>query len=428
MTEFLLITVFASLLGLIVGIMPGLGATFALIAMYPILLKWPAEWILIYYAALTMSSQFSGSVSALVFGILGEPTSYPAINERAELQKSNQIPIALLHTASASLIALIISLSMITVMWDWLLNIVYILRTESRLFLLLCIFFMSLLFSRNRYLLNFLMLFVGAILGIIGTPLNGKLLLTFDQWWLAGGIPLIVVLAGLVAIPGIIQVFSVQLSEQIDNNVSSNKSTPLSYKSIFRGSAIGSIVGLIPVIGNTLTSQIAWLIEKNKKSTALSRITAAEAANNSGNVTVLIPLLMFGIPVVTSEMVLYSILSVAGWSNALLDYKSVLQIFTAAIISGLIAWIFSGKLVSKLIVAFKTQYKLITVVAILASVASVIYIGITDYNLSFYLILLLISCIIGFVYSKKDFTPLIVGFLISPHLLNTINVFAQLYF
>ena len=116
MIEVAAVVILGSVLGLLVGIVPGMGTSFALIAGYPIIAAWPTDWMLAYYTAVTMSSQFSSSVSALMFGVLGEFTAQPALKERLELQQLGQIGTAVSHTAIASLTAVAASLVVVTVL------------------------------------------------------------------------------------------------------------------------------------------------------------------------------------------------------------------------------------------------------------------------------------------------------------------------
>jgi len=424
MIEVAVIVILGSVLGLLVGIVPGMGTSFALIAGYPIIAAWPTDWMLAYYTAVTMSSQFSSSVSALMFGVLGEFTSQPALKERLELQQLGQIGTAVGHTAIASLTAVAASLMVVGVLWSWLPQFVYILRSEVKLVLLLFILLLALGLGSNDRFTNTAMTVIGLVLGLVGFSYQGQSLLTFDQWWLAGGVPLMVLLAGLIAVPGAVQFLAIKLRP----TKAQYQSKPVSWFSIGRGTLIGSVLGLVPVIGNAVTSQVAWLVEQRQSTTALNRVTSAEAANNSGNVTVLLPLLMFGIPIVPSEMILYTMLSAQGWTNGVLTVDSVMLIFAAAIVSAGIGWIACSLRVNMLVVFVSKHYEILAITAIAAAVASVVYLGMQYYNTVFYLVLLTVSIATGLLFAKKDFNPLLISFLIAQPLAATASVVVQLYF
>jgi putative tricarboxylic transport membrane protein len=425
MIEILLIAVLGSLIGLAIGIIPGMGTSFIMIAAYGILTTWDSSQIIAFYVAVTMSSQFAGSVSALIFGLPGEVTSQPALSERNFLQLNGQIGTTVKHTAVASLIAVSFALGVTLLLWNLLPSFVYILRTEVKFILLCSIFLIAGTAGRNTISTNYLMVAIGIALGLVGFSYQGQQILTFDQWWLSGGIPVTVLLIGLIAVPSMLNFPKVEYNaESIEI-----KSHPLSWSSITRGTLIGSFVGLVPVIGNAITSNVAWLAERSRKlSTPLQRVSSAEAANNSGNVMVLLPLLMFGIPIVPSEMILYSLINAQGWAHTDLTTTMLFQIYLAAIISSLIGYALCGPVVKYLIVFVQKNYSILVKFAVAVAVVSVLYLGYQAYNAWFYLLSLVICISIGVLLRHRDFTPLLIGTLIAAPLINAGQVFYQLYF
>ena len=77
-----LLLISAPFIGLLVGLMPALGATLLLILMYPFLVTFDVATLIMFYAIVVGARDFSGSVSALNFGLLGEVTSVPILKER----------------------------------------------------------------------------------------------------------------------------------------------------------------------------------------------------------------------------------------------------------------------------------------------------------------------------------------------------------
>ena len=79
MEYFLLL--FSPLIGLIIGLMPALGATVAMLLLYPLLATMDVYAVIIFYAVIISCKEFSGSISAICFNLLGEITSAPVINK-----------------------------------------------------------------------------------------------------------------------------------------------------------------------------------------------------------------------------------------------------------------------------------------------------------------------------------------------------------
>jgi len=425
MIEIFFIAVLGSLVGLAIGIVPGIGTTFVMIATYGILNTWDPSQIIAFYVAVTMSSQFAGSVSALIFGLPGEVTSQPAISERHDLQLNGQIGTAVQHTALSSLIAVCFALGVTMLLWKWLPSFVYVLRTEVKLLLLCLILGIIGTSGRNAVRTNYIMVVVGILIGMVGFNYQGQLILTFDQWWLASGIPITVLLLGFIAVPSMLNFPKVEFNaESIEI-----KPHSIAWASITRGSVIGSFVGLVPVIGNMISSNCAWLVERSKRSTtALQRVSSAEAANNSGNVMVLLPLLMFGLPIVSSEMILYNLISSKGWTHVNLTITVLWQIYVAAIVSSLIGWALCGPVVKYLIIFIQKNYSILVKFAFAIVTISVLYLGHQAHNIWFYLLALTICVVIGVFLRYRDFTPLLIGSLIAVPLVSAVQVVYQLYF
>lgn len=425
MIEIFFIAVIGSLVGLAIGIVPGMGAGFVMIATYGILSTWDPTQIIAFYVAVTMSSQFAGSVSALIFGLPGEVTSQPALSERHDLQLNGQIGTAVKHTALSSLIAVCFALGVTMLLWKWLPSFVYVLRTEVKLLLLCLILGIIGTAGRNTMRTNYIMVTVGILIGLVGFKYQGQLILTFDQWWLSSGIPITVLLLGFIAVPSMLNFPKVKFdAESIEI-----KSHPVAWASVTRGSVIGSFVGLVPVIGNAISSNVAWLVERSKRSTtAMQRVSSAEAANNSGNVMVLLPLLMFGLPIVASEMILYSLISLKGWSHIDLTTTVLMQIYLAAIVSSLIGWALCGPVVKHLVIFIQKNYSILAKFAVAIATISVLYLGYQAHNTWFYLSALTICVVIGTLLRHRDFTPLLIGSLIAAPLVSAGQVVYQLYF
>jgi putative tricarboxylic transport membrane protein len=428
MIESVLIALLGTAVGLAIGLLPGLGTSFVLIAAYPILANWPVEWLLMFYVSVATSSQFSGSMSVLMFGVLGEITGQPAMQERKILR--NHTDIAVIHTAAASCIAVVVSFFVIAILWYMLPQFVYVLRNEVKLAVLIAFVLLAVFWGGNNHWINMIMIVGGAITGLVGYTYAGSSLLTFDQSWLAGGVPLLPLMVGLVAVPGITKFVKAQF--HIVAAVSPDR-LPLSMNSVLRGSIIGSVIGLVPIIGNAITSQLAWRNEQRlyhdfSVRHSLNRLTAAEAANNSGNITVLLPLLMFGLPIVPSEMILYNIMSSQGWIHASLTFGTVALITAAAAISAGSSWYLCGPAVVQLAQWTQQYIRQIAAAAVVIAAGSVLYSGYQAYNTIWYTCTLLMSCTIGLACRKLDMSPVLITYLVFPQMVASAIIISQLYF
>jgi TctA family transporter len=74
-------------MGIVSGILPGVSVSTALLILTPWLLDWSAQAIVFFYIAAMITSQINGSVSAILFGVPGEVSSLPTVQEHARIQQ-----------------------------------------------------------------------------------------------------------------------------------------------------------------------------------------------------------------------------------------------------------------------------------------------------------------------------------------------------
>ena len=105
----------APLIGILVGLIPTMGVTMTLILLYPLLLLFDPIILIVFYAILTNARDFSGSVSAINLGLLGETTSIPALRERPIIIKAKKQISALKNTMLGSLFGMGVGLFILVI-------------------------------------------------------------------------------------------------------------------------------------------------------------------------------------------------------------------------------------------------------------------------------------------------------------------------
>src|SRR5690606_3185867 len=153
------------------------------------------------------------------------------------------------------------------------------------------------------------MVFLGLLLGLVGTDVNsGEQRYTFGFFELADGIDFVPIAMGLFGIAEII----VNLERRLRREVTAAKISSLwpskedirrSIAPVLRGTALGSLLGVLPGGGPTLAAFSSYTLEKKLSKTPerfgtgmIEGVAAPEAANNAGAQTSFIPMLTLGIP------------------------------------------------------------------------------------------------------------------------------------
>lgn len=436
----------AIIIGLIAGFLPGIGNTLIVLAMAPILLTWPPEISILFYAVLIQCANFSGSVSALNLGILGDTASEPALRERSYVVTNNLSIQALRYTALGSVVACVISIGLFVIFLDWASHSSIILRSEFRFLVLWIITIAVLWWPNNKMIYNLILLIIGLILTAIGHydyiwNVQDVHILTFNQTFLHGGIPTISILTTFLAIPALIKLHKNLNISTVEDSLSSRSPTTtvaFNFSSSIRGSIIGSILGVLPMVGYLISSNVAWSIERllNKNLTphqrSMNRLISAESANNSSNVTVLIPLLIFGLAIVPSEIVLLSIIQTRGWTLdgdwSILGIGFYYWLFFALIVACVISYMVCYTFVQTITGYLKNNINLISAVTLIMIAASLIYSGWMINNYLIFLLTFSVFSVVILLLKDIDYMPLVVGFMLGDQLLNVTGIVYNLHF
>lgn len=430
------------LLGLLVGILPGVGHTVLLITLFPMLMMLPPDLILIFYIVSIQASEFSGSVSALSFGLLGEITSQPALDERSTIIANNALDVALKYSALASIVGCVLVMVPFPALLEWFRQQPVMMRTETVSFFSLLVLASVILWKENKVLVNALLVATGILMSMIGFDNGGSIerhFLTFGQPFLYNGIPMIAVVTGFIAMHALYKFKEVRLSgSAVDyGNSRPNMSFPL--MSSIRGSLIGSLAGMIPMVGAVLSSNLAHAIEKKiHKGTgldhSLARLSAAEAANNSSFISVLIPLLVLGVAIIPSEMFLTIFLDVKNWTPESFDGWKLVGIgfygwiVVSLVFSAVVSYFLCYTLVKPVSAFLRSHLTFLNSLTFLVMTGAVIYSGFEMDNTIFFVSCFAIFSLISRRFQTISFIPLIAGFLLGDKTIENVQILWSLYF
>ena len=158
----------------------------------------------------------------------------------------------------------------------------------------------------------FAMAALGLLLGIVGLdPVRSHARFTFGTLSLQGGIELIPMVMGLF---GLAQVFNMierrptieevaRTPTRLRDLLPNRDEWRDSIGAILRGTLVGFLVGVLPGAGATISSYVAYAVEKRRSahperfgSGAIEGVAAPESANNAATSSGFIPLLTLGLP------------------------------------------------------------------------------------------------------------------------------------
>ena len=410
-------------LGLFVGIVPGIGTSTVLIIIYPFLLDFNLPQLFSFYSCILIVSQYCGSVSAILLGIPGEITSLPAVKEGYRFEIIGQGKQAIQITAIYSFIGGLFALVLFYLLLIGIDHIFIVYQNKFQLaFLTLCIVCVTFL-CNNKVYVNFALLLIGGFLGKIGyNEFMDTEFMTFDNHYLSLGLPLYAILIFLYVVPTLFLFYH----EEKVTLTAKQKLIKIGKQTQYFGvamysSAVGFLTGLIPGTSYVMSSQLAWGVEKIRlgkkyQMPCASALVAAETSNNSAIVSTLIPLLLFAVPITVSEAIIYNIATVGanfwtlGWLYDTHNQLVMLGGFFVANTFGLlVAWPFARRIIS--FVKSRVKYFIWIILALLIGIF--LYHGHQNIILSYYIVLAVILFPTGWMLRKQDMIPLVIGFVIQ---------------
>lgn len=437
--EFVLAVLLGIAGGILSGIIPGVGATIVVVLLMPILLTFDPVHILVSFVSLYSISQYIGSVPAIILGVPGEISSMAAVAESKEIIKQHRQSEAIAHAALGSLFGGIICLFFVVAGLDLLNYLAVVFKTPIKLFVLTLLLIITAIVSNNKIYVNILLMAIGSLVAVIGIHgTYNREFLTFDNPDLMTGLPLFPVLLCLFVIPTFYKIVNDNTKlNQIDIvhltiSLSQVKSFLKDIGSATRGTILGFFGGFCPGITCAFSSQLAYVTEKIKyksEKDCVKRVTAAETANNAGALSAMLPLIVLGIPISSSEAVILTILQMKNFTLSYSNFQDMLLSTSQAllitnIVGVLLAWPF-GKQLLKILVGLEPKSLYTGLFLILFFFC--LYIGSINYQTGFYFMVILALMPLGWWLRKLETLPLILSFMLTNMFIDSVITVMELY-
>lgn len=420
-----------TLVGMLVGAMPGLSATMAIALLLPLTFSMEPATGISMLASLYLAAMYGGSVAAILLRTPGTPAAAATVIDGYPMAQRGEAGRALGLSLTASLIGGVMSAVA-------LLTIAPLLGSIVLNFGPIEIFAIAVLgitiigsLSQGSTALGLLAGAIGILLGTVGMdPTTGTPRFTFGNLNLFGGIPFTVALIGLFSVPQAIRLVVESQSEstgRISNIGDRMLPTWPEFRNMLpnslRSGVIGVLTGLIPGTGGDTAS---WFAYNEAKRFARDKdkfghghpagIVAPEAANNAVVGGALVPTIALGIPGSSATAVLLGGLMVHGilpGPTLMTDYGDVTYTLLWAVLFANVALFIVGMLFTRLSVAVtKVPNRVVGPVILVMSVVGAFAIN----NSLFDVWLMLCFGLLGFVFDKVGIPmpPLVIGLILGP--------------
>lgn len=416
-------------LGTAIGVLPGLGPVATISMLLPITFGLPPETALIMLAGIFYGAQYGGSTTAILVNLPGESSSVVTALDGYQMARQGRAGQALATAAIGSFIAGTLATLLVGFVAP-ILSIFALRFGPAEYFSLMVLGLIAAIVLAHGSVLHAVgMMLLGLLLGLVGTDVNsGVQRFTGGTPQLLDGISFVIVAMGIFGLGEIIANLGDRTREHTELAQITRLMPTLSelremLPPVLRGTALGSVLGILPGGGATLASFSAYALEKKVSSKpeefgqgALAGLAGPEAANNAAAQTSFIPMLTLGIPSNPVMALMIGAMIMQGIQPGPSVIHEQPMLFWAIVIS---MWIGNVMLLVLNLPLIGIWVKMISVRYSLLFPAILVFcaVGVFSINKSLFDVYLMVAFgVAGYVLRRLDCepAPLLLGFILGP--------------
>ncbi|MFO1035866.1 MAG: tripartite tricarboxylate transporter permease [Geminicoccaceae bacterium] len=326
----ILYPVIGTLLAMVVSFLPGISGVTLMALALPLTFSWSPLEVVLLFGALVGGATFMGSVTAILFNVPGTAPSAATMLDGHPLAQQGAARMALGCAATASALGSTIGVGILI----GLLPVVrpLLLSFGPLEFLLLCVWGLTTVaMVGGSPMRAWAMAGLGLTLAFIGRdPRTADPRFTFGADYLVDGLATVPVLLGLFAVAEIMRLVasgqrtlsSVTVDTGLGGSLAAGVLSVLTRPGLLlRSSVLGSLIGMVPGIGGTVASFVAYghAVQSAEPPARFGEgdirgVLAPEAAHDAKDGGSLLPTLAFGLPGSEGTVLLLAALSLHGLS------------------------------------------------------------------------------------------------------------------
>lgn len=417
------------LVGMVIGILPGLGGMVGLALLMPLTYGLDPTSGIAMLVGLGSVTATADTFTSVLMGVPGSSASQATVMDGYPLAKQGQGARALSAAFVSSMFGGLIGAGVLTMVLPFAVPLVLALGTPELLMLTLLALSMVAVLSGSAPMLGMVAAVGGLALGTIGSaPSAGSFRFTFGTDFLLDGVVLTSLAIGLFAIPEMIAVLSrggaiAEKRPTLGSGwLQGLRDAAANKLLIVRHSLLGALIGVLPGLGNAIIDWVNYSVVVNLSKDKsrfgqgdIRGVIAPESATNAKEGGALIPTLVFGIPGSGSMALILAALVIMGIepgpnlivTNLDLVFVVVWSIALANILATVIAFSLSAQITRLAFVPFFKVMPFLLILVTFGSFQTTQHLG--------NLVLLLIFGTLGWVMRQTGIprAPLLIGFVLS---------------
>ena len=416
-------------LGQVIGALPGVGPSLGMALLLPISFGMEPVSAIVLLSGIMYGAMYGGTLTSVLINVPGESSGIMTTIEGHRLARKGRAGPALSMAAIGSFLGGTVTIILLIFAALWIsrfaLNF-----TPPEYFLLAALGITATAsMGEGSALKALFMAVIGLMLALVGTdPILGTERLTFGNVNLFDGFDFLPIAIGVFGVAEVlVSLEKIQHLDPIRTRVRDMWPRWADWvacrMAILRGSAVGFVLGILPGVGPTASTFIAYAIEKRFSkhpeefgNGALDAVASVESANNSCVVGTMVPMLTLGIPGSGLTAVLLAAFVLQGIRPGPLLMTDQPDLFW-----GLIASMFVGNVMLLIInlplAPFFASLLRVPYIYLAPGILLISVVGAYATNLRLYTVaLVLVFGVIGYLMIKAKLprAPLILGLVLAP--------------
>ncbi len=296
-------------LGTAIGVLPGIGPIATISMLLPATFALPPTAGLIMLAGIYYGSQYGGSTTAILVNMPGESSSVVTCVDGYQMARNGRAGAALMIAAIGSFFAGTVATLIVAALAIPLADVATKFGPPEFFSTMVLGLLATIVLATGSFTKAVGMILAGLLIGCIGTDINsGVSRYTFGWFQLSEGVNFVPLAVGIFGITEILSNLEAHRAGQptiqkMTQLWMTKQEWRLAIPAVFRGTAIGSVLGMIPGGGILLSTFASYTVEKKFARDpsrfghgAIEGVAGPESANNAASQISFIPMLMLGIP------------------------------------------------------------------------------------------------------------------------------------
>jgi putative tricarboxylic transport membrane protein len=308
----LLYAFFGTVLGTLIGVLPGLGPVATIAMLLPSIYALDATPALIMLAGIYYGAQYGGSTTAILINVPGESSSVVTAIDGYQMARKGRAGAALAAAGLGSFFAGCVGTIIIAAFAPPLTELAFKFGPAEYFSLMVLGLIGAVVLASGSLIKAISMILLGLLLGQINTDvISGVPRYSFDIPELTDGIGFVAIAMGvfgfgeIIANLGMPEEHREVFTKHVEGLWPTRQDFKDAWPAVLRGTALGSILGVLPGGGALLASFAAYTVEKKVPRKPgevefgkgnIRGVAGPESANNAGAQTSFIPMLTLGIP------------------------------------------------------------------------------------------------------------------------------------